>query len=125
MDPLSPLSQRILRFSGVQPQVLRQLEAERLKQDSTVLFGENLDVFIKQNQPAKDGQENGTSENSAIIELVTNKKDSRALAYGSGFIRNLHRMLTGEDIPPTEVVNRIRKESPSGDIFEMTRGSDN
>ncbi len=125
MDPLSPLSQRILRFSGVQPQVLRQLEAERLKKDSTVLFGENLDVFIKQNHQAKDGQGNSTQENSAIIELVTNKKDSRALAYGSGFIRNLHRMLTGEDIPPTEVVNRIRKESPSGDIFEMTRGSDN
>ncbi len=120
MDPLSPLSQRILRFSGVQPQVLKQLEAERLKKDSTVLFGENLDVFIKQNHQANDGP-----KNSAIIELVTNKKDSRALAYGSGFIRNLHRMLTGEDIPPTEVVNRIRKESPNGDIFEMTRGSDN
>lgn len=118
MDPLSPLSQRILRFSGVQPQVLKQLEADRLKKDSTVLFGEDLDVFIKQNHTTNDGP-------GAIVELVTNKKDSRALAYGSGFIRNLHRMLTGQDIPPTEVVNRIRKESPSGDIFEMTRGSDN
>lgn len=116
MDPLSPLSQRILRFSGVQPLVLKQLEADRLKKDSTVLFGEDLDVFIKQNLQA----------NSAIIELVvTNKQDSRALAYSSGFIRYLHRMLTGQDIPPTEVVNRIRKKSPSGAIFEMPRGSDN
>ena len=117
MDPLSPLSQRILRFSDVQPEVLEQLN--RLKEHSTVLFGEDLGVFIKQNHPA-----NGGPEDSAIIELVS-KKDSRALPYGSGFIRNSHRTLTGQDILPTEVVNRIRKESPSGDIFEMTRGSDN
>lgn len=120
MDPLSPLSKRILRFSGVQPQVLRQLEAERLKKDSHDLFGENLDVFIQRVNQADKG----------IVDLVSNQENSKSLPYSSGFLRNLHRKLTGKDIQPVEIVRNGEARNPfadltnnralSADIFQRT-----
>jgi hypothetical protein len=117
MDALSPLSKRILRFSGVQPQVLRQLEAERLKKDSHDLFGENLDVFIKRAHQTGHG----------IVELVAHQENSKSLPYSSGFLRNLHRKLTGQDIQPIEIVKNNEVRNPfahnkalSADIFERT-----
>ncbi|WP_373533107.1 hypothetical protein [Vampirovibrio sp.] len=121
MDPLSPLSKRILRFSGVQPQVLRQLEAERLKKDSHDLFGENLDVFIKRVDQTDHGNDHG------IVELVAHQENSKSLPYSSGFLRNLHRKLTGQDIQPIEIVKNNEANNPftrnkalSADIFERT-----
>lgn len=120
MDSLSPISRRILRFQGVQPDVLKALETKRLKQDSQVLFGEKLDVFINR------------SANSGTVDLVAHNKDAKSLPYGSGFIRNLYRKLTGEDIQPVELTEKVNpfKAAPNrsivnGDIFDRTVRSNN
>lgn len=123
MDSLSPISRRILRFQGVQPDVLKALETKRLKQDSQALFGEKLDVFINQSGNTKSG----------TVDLVAHNKDAKSLPYGSGFIRNLYRKLTGEDIQPVEITektanpfaNKPNRSILNGDIFERAIRSNN
>lgn len=103
MDSLNSIPKRILRFSGVQPQVLQELEANRnrLKADSRVLFGENLDVFIKRHPQTQSG----------TVELVATP-EAKSLPYGSGFLRNLIRTITQKDQLPEQL------SEPSADIFE-------
>ena len=113
MDSINSISQRILRFSGVQPQVLKQLETDRLKKDSQLLFGEILDVFVKCDEKA----------NSSTVELVADPK-AKSPEYASGFFRNLHRAITGLDIQPTMEIKPVKSEQ-SGDFFERTVRSDN
>lgn len=116
MEPLSPLSKRILRFQGVQPQVLKALETQRIKKDSEVLFGETMDVFIK-----RAGQSKG-----ATIDLVSHNENSKSLPYTSGLLRSLHRMLTGQDIQPVEIVKKKHQAlATNGDIFQCSIRSDN
>jgi hypothetical protein len=112
MDPLNSISKRILRFSGVQPQVLKQLETDRdrLKNDAKNLFGERLDVFVR-----SDGK-----ANSGIVELVADPQ-AKSLEYASGFFRNLHRQITRHDPQRVE----IPKTEQTGDFFERTVRSNN
>jgi hypothetical protein len=113
MDPLNSISKRILRFSGVQPQVLKQLETDRLKTDAQMLFGKELDVFIKSDDKT----------NSSIVEFGA-EPEAKVPEYASGFFRNLHRAITGLDIQPTEVMPKVKSEQ-TGDFFERTVRSDN
>jgi hypothetical protein len=107
------MSQRVLRFSGVQPQVLKQLETERLKKDSQLFFGEKLDVFVRSDDKANGG----------TVELVADPK-AKSPEYASGFFRNLHRAITGLDIQPTMEIKPVKSEQ-SGDFFERTVRSNN
>lgn len=113
MDSVNSISQRILRFSGVQPQVLQQLETDRLKQDAHNLFGEKLDVFVK----------SGDHIDGGTVELVADDPNAKSLPYASGLFRALHRALTQQDPKATEV-SKIKTEL-TGDLFERSVESKN
>jgi hypothetical protein len=107
MNPIGPNSNHSLRFSGVQTHVLNQLEAKRasFKKDSDILFGERVDVFVKQDPHA-----------GGIVEVVANQPDAKSLPYVSGAIRAMNRMLTGEDIKP-ETKLSAHQAPHQGDSF--------
>jgi hypothetical protein len=112
MNPISPFAQHILRFSGVHNQVLEELESQRekLRQDSKNLFGEQMDLFVKREDPLA---------NTGTVELITGQQDSKAIPYSSGIIRALNRFITGQDIKPaTEILTRTPEHS--GDLFERS-----
>lgn len=113
----APSTKHTLRFTDIPTPVLDQFDVNRVQQESRLLFGETLDVFVKRDA----GQAAGT------VELSADKPNAKSLFFGSGALRYLTRQLTNQDPKPQEKIEAVKQPlvEHSGDLFARTIRSEN